>query len=449
MRHCAAFWSWVFSTPAGGWLIVLGLLIYLAVSSFSVGYKLAFIDLWGVAGGASWLKPSGSTTGSKAGAVVIWVGLGVVRTWFLLCWAIAVARSYSPKTRLSGRKSVQQSDIDTWRGYRPARPSNNTQRLRFCKRNCPARDEPLADRVYHCSYIQTLHEKGLRRDACVHLPLYDHFCPWLRICVYLDTIKPYLLSILFLVLDATLVLITSIIAMSRHKRSSAVVHAPATFRAVAVVIFLAFSNLWFKFEDLALRNVTLPEESQMEDVGFCFAISLDRPHDHHAHTFASYIGNPWDLGWRKNLSQAFRERVWDCLLPWTQPPRVLHYADRHQVTDFEMSDRFWDWVAEKRAEWSGPAASRSAATDHRRGADTAGASTHAGTSTVAFSPRSPSPSLPRLSLPTIPPLLDPHEIPLPSSPRELSPPLSRLSPPTIPPPLAPHEIPLPSSPSEI
>lgn len=212
----------------------------------------------------------------------------------------------------------------------------------------------------------------------------------------------------------------SFIAISRTGRSSTAVHAPAVTRAVAVVIFLAGSNLWLKVRDLALRNVTIPEKSQLRRVaevrgGFWFALLPDHPE--HDPDFAFFTGNPWDLGWRRNLSQVFGERLWDCLLPWTQPPRVRRYADRRHVTDFEMSDAFWEWVRDRRESRSRAAGSGSAVPGQQREADAAGASTvGAGTSTAAFSPASPLRSLSPPRPPISPPPRAPHEIPLPSSP---------------------------------
>jgi hypothetical protein len=377
------------------------------------------MQLWNVvSGGDLWLSPSGQPTGSKAGAIGVWVGLGLVRTWFLVCWAFAVARSYTPRSRLCGRTTIHQSDFLIWGGYRPALYSDDARRFRFCRVSCPARQEPLSDRVYHCSHIGSLQAKGHRRHAHLHLVLYDHFCGWLRVCVWLDTIKSYLLAIFFLLLDAIIVITISLYAISRHGRSSLLAHAPAVTRAVVVAIFLAGSNLWLKFRDLAIRNVTIPEKSQLRRVaevrgGFWFALLPDHPE--HDPDFQFYTGNPWDLGWRRNLSQVFGVSLWDCLLPWTQPPRVRRYADRRHDTDFEMSDAFWEWVRGVKENRSRTAGSRSAVSGQQREADATDASIGAGTSTVVFSLASPPRSLPSERQPTSPPPRAPHEIPLPSS----------------------------------
>lgn len=375
-------------------------------------------------GGDLWLLPSGHSTASKGQALGIWVGLGLVRTWFLVCWAFAVARSYTPRSRMCGRTSIHQSDFIFWGDpNRPLRYADNARRFRKCRGACRARDEPLSDRVYHCSYFEALHKKGKRDGADVHLALYDHFCGWLRVCVWLDTMKSYLLTIFFLLLDGIIVMIVSFIAISRQGRSSATVHVPAVTRAVAVAIFLAGSNLWLKVRDLALRNVTISEKHQLRQVagvrgGFWFALLPDRPE--HDPDFQHFRGNPWDLGWQRNLSQVFGESLWDCLLPWTQPPRVRYYADHRHVTDFEMSDAFWEWVRDKKENRFRAAGSGSAVSGQQREAGAAGASIGAGTSIVAFSPASSPRSLssnvhPRQQSPQ----RTPQEIPLPPSPSEL------------------------------
>ncbi|KAI3395643.1 hypothetical protein diail_1008 [Diaporthe ilicicola] len=309
VRGLANLLEWVLLDPAGGQLFILGILVYLAVSTWSVGYVFAYLYLYYGVDGVSWLRPYRLPTSSRVGAVGIWVGLGL-----------------------------------------------------------------------------------------------------------LNTIKPYLLTILFLLLDAIIVIISSSIALSKSNHKAATLHAPAVIRAVTVVILLAGNNLWFKFRDLALRNITIPEKNQLRrvagvDGGFWFALLAEQPEEDP--DFQHFIGNPWDLGWRRNLSQVFGS--WDCLLPWTQPPRVRRYAKGHLVTDFEMSDAFWEWVSDRRENRSRAAGSGSAVAQEQRETDAAGASIAAETSTATFLPASPSRPLSLPRPPNSPPTRAPHEIPLPLS----------------------------------
>lgn len=120
--------------------------------------------------------------------------------------------------------------------------------------------------------------------------------------------------------------------------------------AAIVVVWLATVNVYRKFRDLAIRNITLPEigyieRSVVEGVRllYWFRISLDR--DSGIFLYDRFDGqnpNPWDLGARRNLYQTFGG--WDCLLPWTQPPRATDYGNPKHEYDFEMSDEFKQWV---------------------------------------------------------------------------------------------------------
>ncbi|OIW30962.1 hypothetical protein CONLIGDRAFT_700622 [Coniochaeta ligniaria NRRL 30616] len=69
----------------------------------------------------------------------------------------------------------------------------------------PASAEPYGDRVYHCTKL------------CRHFPLYDHYCHYLWMVVYLDTIKPYFCTVFWLALDGVVCMSVSFAAarMSR------------------------------------------------------------------------------------------------------------------------------------------------------------------------------------------------------------------------------------------
>lgn len=249
-----------------------------------------------------------------------------------------------------------QADFSATMGNLSGIPRDRSGRPRFCGRHgCVDPNRPLADRVYHCSHLGEKCEKDARRPRHgVHLPVYDHFCGWLRVSVYLDTIKPFLLLMAFLLLDAVIVFSCSIAAMSLPEGQATVVHAPMMVLAAIIVLWLCWQHVHLKFWHLAMRNITMPEMGRMRLTrggSILFAIRLNPTQDFF---LESYRGNPWDLGWR-NLHQVFGG--WDCLLPHTQPPRCVGYGLGSR-SDFEMSDEFWRWVEEKervhRARAAGP-----------------------------------------------------------------------------------------------
>lgn len=241
-----------------------------------------------------------------------------------------------------------QADLST-RGLLSNRPTDRSGRPRFCGhgRGCVDPDRPLPDRVYHCSKFaeRCKEDAGLPRGG-VHLPVYDHYCGWLMVCVYLDTIKPYLLLMVFLLLDAIVVFSCSIAALSLPNQTDSVLHGPMMVVAVIIVLLLTYYNVHVMSMALAMRNITIPEMNRLRgrrDDGFLFAIQTPTGDL----IFERYRGNPWDLGWR-NLYQVFGG--WDCLLPFRQPPRCVGYG-RNGRSDFEMTDEFWHWVEEKEEEY--------------------------------------------------------------------------------------------------
>ncbi|ROW06646.1 hypothetical protein VPNG_06741 [Cytospora leucostoma] len=337
----------------GGWVIFLGIICYLFVSSWAVCYKFAYGNLLHMGSGDFFLdEPS---VFAKAGALTILVGLGLVRTELIVSWLAMQMRR--PKHRLCGWKTVMQSDDYTRSGFYPDVPADRSFRLRFCKyvhtsRGCFDGDRPLADRVYHVTHIGKKCERDQKMRG-VHLPLYDHYCHWIGAVVWLDTIKPYLLFLVFMALDALIVIASSIAAMALPARTSGLIYAPVVVLASLIVALLAFDNAWKRWKSLAFENITIQEckEVHASSGGFWFAIAMEGTGQDGEYSwfFRRYGGNPWDLGIRSNIHQAFGGLL-DCLLPWTQPPRVRRYADRSQVSDFEMSEHFWKWVEEQRRE---------------------------------------------------------------------------------------------------
>ena len=104
----------------------------------------------------------------------------------------------------------------------------------------------IADRVYHCS----------RFDRC--LPLYDHYCPFLKCTVYLRTIKPYLFVLVFLPLDSLFSIALSCYALS-YARVLVVHLSLSIFLSAAAMIFVCVRWTQGKIRLLAFRNVVYPE----------------------------------------------------------------------------------------------------------------------------------------------------------------------------------------------
>lgn len=307
--------------------------------------------------GADDLGLKAPRSGAHTAAIVIWVVLGVVRLEWLCAWIMARLRSHRTKIRVVGRKIAMQSDIHAARGRpHPPRISDRSGRPRFCKHQqtlfdrpaCFDQGRPLGDRVYHCTYIDRKCQKDKQMRA-IHLPAYDHFCNYIGLIVFLDTMKAYLLTLIFLSLEGVLVFFCSIAALFLIPHSWN--YGVTMVLAAIIVLWVGSWNLWIKFLDLAMRNITIPEMGGLKikakevRVFFWFRITIDSG-ESLDFKFSGKNPNPWDLGLRRNLHQVFGG--WDCLLPWTQPPRVAEYGNPKHEFDFEVSDEFRKWVGEKR-----------------------------------------------------------------------------------------------------
>lgn len=154
-----------------------------------------------------------------------------------------------------------QSDANVVIGrWRPQRIRDNTGRPRFCFLQDDYFDcgRPLADRVYHCSYVAKKCDKDGQLRG-IHIPVYDHYCHWIGVIVYLDTVKPYLLTTSFLFMDAMIVFSCSIVDWFLFQY--AVLPAPVMVLTAIIVVWLASQNAWLQFKRLAMRNITFPERN--------------------------------------------------------------------------------------------------------------------------------------------------------------------------------------------
>ena len=90
------------------------------------------------------------------------------------------------------------------------------------------------------------------------LPVYDHFCTWLKAAVYLRTMKAYVYLLVFMPLDAVFSLIISTVAMSRY----GVNVLPFTLSIIVSAMMVAFCSVnWThqKLRLLAFHNCVNPE----------------------------------------------------------------------------------------------------------------------------------------------------------------------------------------------
>lgn len=181
-------------------------------------------------------------------------------------------------------------------------------------------------------------------------PLYDHTCQWIRVVIFLDTIKPYLLAILFMTLDAIIVLSISVFALTRRSMGSYRVHGPVAIMTALIITYLSGSNAYKRWWHIACRNRVDPEldKEAHKFKKMRFAVVLPRIIEQD-YIFGAFEDerrralNPWDLGIMENLRAALGG--WSCLLFWRQPARVWEYgtSSPSKNTDFEMSEQFWAW----------------------------------------------------------------------------------------------------------
>ncbi|ROW01906.1 hypothetical protein VMCG_05536 [Cytospora schulzeri] len=358
------------------WSFAWILCIYAGFTAWSVFYDLAYLQLWSttIDEPSFGLFNPGAPMGNKIGAVFIFVGFGLVRLWWLSSWAYAVLWSTKWLRERGGapRRAVMQTSLRfinewnartrrSWRGRRP----------RYCRYEhdpqnpCSRPDEELGDRVNHCAKKEADVVMG-RVLAPFHLPVYDHYCYWIRVIVYLDSVKAYLLTILFLTIDALIVLALSIFAMARREHSTSILHAPMSVLTTFIITYLAGSSVLKMWWKLAFRNLIGPEIGLKGHHLFAIAVgSRDLPDL----IFSAYEGNPWDLGTWGNLKEVLGDK-WTWFLFWVRPRRVKDYRKNGYLanqSDFQMSADFMGWVANKRLEHSrSRTATRTARTETSR-----------------------------------------------------------------------------------
>ncbi|RYP28814.1 hypothetical protein DL767_007032 [Monosporascus sp. MG133] len=309
-------------------------------------------------------------------------------TWFgawvqILVITRVCDRKWKPQR---SSRNIMQVDWNIWQDAMESSrgrwiPYEEGRRPRQCM--YPTCRGQLSDRAYHCT--------RLRRD----LPVYDHYCAFLKAAVYLRTIKPYLYVAVFLPMDALFSLAVSVFALANYQvpavpfASSVIMGA---LLAMLVTLMLTYDRIWF----LAFKNRIGPERIiPAWVVGFKY----DERGEARLHLQVFQDRHPWDLGISENLHQVLGRHWWQWLFFWWRPERVSRYG-KYGGRDLPYAD----WVIRYRTDFlmvplvhvaidDGPGASPShgQARVHRRLQRSTRSSSHTSAAPVPDAPVSAAP----------------------------------------------------------
>jgi hypothetical protein len=207
----------------------------------------------------------------------------------------------------------------------------------------------LGARVYHCT--NTNH----------HLPVYDHYCFWLWVEVYLDTIKPYLLFHVWLILLGLFIIPIEITAASTSPKGLANVHIVIAIITTFGVIGLTWKMARQQFYWLAFKDTTSPERHQHS---WTLALWNRRSHGHPGPTvsFLSLTRTPEDVQLKENyhpwchdkwtnFKSAFGLRPWTWFFFWVRPERVRHYGS-YPESDLPLVTLYRRWALNRNGSYA-------------------------------------------------------------------------------------------------
>ncbi|RYO92007.1 hypothetical protein DL762_001836 [Monosporascus cannonballus] len=194
-------------------------------------------------------------------------------------------------------------------------------------RTCPKCHKRCGDRVYHED----------QSNRC--LPLFDHFCKFMRISVYLRTMKLYLYVLIFLPLDLIVTLVFASLATGQSTGRSTWMFCVPIICASPVLIEVALENTIIQWYLLAWKNQL---HGEGRSVTLVFKVRLR--HQRTILRCKQYDNlNPWDLGYKENLRQALGETWLVGLCPWIPPARVRnYYKNPGRAADFIFRKEVWN-----------------------------------------------------------------------------------------------------------
>jgi hypothetical protein len=316
--------------------IPLWLVFWAALSVYSVVWELCVMNIFLAQSGNVVMANPGTDAAVRptviSGIVIValsgvfklqWIG-----SWF---WAGVMRARFRRMSPLS--KNIMQAGEASMESMLAGRPVNH--RFRTCGR-CESK-LALGDREYHCS-----------ADGH-HYPVYDHHCSWLRVPVFLHTIKPYALHLVFLVMDALLVLALSTYGLVTAANTR--IHAAAVVASVVILLWLALGSslerlywlvvrntlgaeLSLKKLDDVRRHVLMAQKTEFNRVDFVeIPISRDR----------RGLTSPWELTTWMNLREVLGP-VWAWPLFFVAPRRVSDYGSGYdRNTDYPLGFLWRDY----------------------------------------------------------------------------------------------------------
>lgn len=262
----------------------------------------------------------------KATWLAAWIQCLVI-TWFC-------DRKWQSPT---SSKNIMQIDRSVWATRQPSErgywiPYEADQRPRVCiyLGGCWLK---ISDRVYHCTAL----------ERC--LPVYDHFCKFIKVAVYLRTMKAYLFVLVFLPLDCIFSVALSTYALAINQRVDIATAVCAIVAAVSVIctsVYFTYEKIWL----LAFKNC-VHAETISKKVWY-LAFKYDTGNETRLHINKFQGQHPWDLGISENLRQVFGQ-WWQWPFFWWQPERVSRYG---KYADQDLP--YADWVTRYRTEFLMP-----------------------------------------------------------------------------------------------
>ncbi|KAB5511351.1 hypothetical protein GE09DRAFT_1272277 [Coniochaeta sp. 2T2.1] len=329
-------------------IIPLGLGTFPALASYSVVWRFAVKELILGLDSSAFLGGTSKTSGHRVVQIVAGVSIAIVFSVLLFnvvgSWLYMVYITHSKgehkyhRNPRASPKPVMHSESEVRYAMETGEPTPN-DRFRTCGRCL----DPTAvgDRVYHC------------RKTNHHLPVCDHYCFWLWVEVYLDTIKPYLLFHVWLILLGVVVVPIEIAAASTSPKGLANFHIGMAIVAWGGVIDLTWKMARTQFYWLALKDTTSPERHQHS---WTLALWNRRSHGHPGPT-VSFVSltrthqdvrfrenyNPWCHDSWTNVKAAFGTHPWTWAFFWMRPERVRYYG-LYPESDLPLGPLYRRWA---------------------------------------------------------------------------------------------------------